>query len=134
MSLNKMMSFSTRAAMRSTISCDASNPAAFTMSSETRKTRIARPRTRGRPQIEKDLETGESCASLPQRANLASCGIARTGNRNHKRRTIELIAEIDANGTHRRLISHPQTQSVRKIIELIRAIRGAHGHVRWPGR
>src|SRR5205814_10593351 len=104
--------------------------------------RAARPEKRawpgppleGRPQIEKDLETGESCALLPQRANLASWSIARTGNRNNKRRTIELIAEIDANRTHRRLISHPHTQSVRKISELIGAIRGAHWHVRRPGR
>src|SRR5882762_6658096 len=89
------------------------------------------PALEGRPQIEKDLETGESCALLPQRASLASWSIARTRNRNNKRRTIELIAEIDANRTHRGLIPHAQTDGVSEVIEFVPAVRGAHGHVRW---
>src|SRR5256884_1386104 len=86
------------------------------------------------PQIEKDLKAGESCALLAQRANLALRGIAWTLYRNNKRWAIELITKINSNRTHRGLISHAQTDGVSEVIEFIRAVCGAHGHVRWSRR
>src|SRR5467141_514421 len=83
-----------------------------------------------RPQIEKDLKAGESCALLAQRANLAILVIAWTRNRNNKRWAIELIAEINANRTHRGLIYHAQNDGMIEVIEFVREVCGAHRHVR----
>src|ERR1700680_877970 len=83
-----------------------------------------------RPQIEKDLKAGESCALLAQRAKLALRVIAWTLYRNNKRWAIELIAEINANRTHRGLISHAQTDGVSEGIGCVGAVCGATGHAR----
>jgi len=53
---------------------------------------------------------------LAQRAKLAGCIAARTRNRNHERRTIQLIAEIDSNGTHRSLYLTPKPMVVGKVL------------------
>src|SRR6266404_2795230 len=87
-----------------------------------------------RPQIEKDLKAGESRALLAQRAILALHVIAWTLYRNNEPWAIELIAEINANRTHRGLISHAQTDGVSEVVEFVRAVCGAHGHVRRSRR
>src|SRR5713226_1634754 len=75
-----------------------------------------------RPQIEEDLEARQPRALLAERANLTIGHRAWARNRNHERRTVELIAQVNANRAYRRLVPETQTHGMREVIELVGAV------------